>query len=142
MRRQFWLLIALLFLFSPAPLADGQTVSGVSVIGRDGQIRSQITDGDQIRLQVRLPAAVTESSPVTFHLPGLEAPVAACTVAAGMDTCQSAPFPALGWHWLPDQRLTAAVAGVPLPGETAIAVAPRPVVMVHGFISNWEAWQP
>jgi pimeloyl-ACP methyl ester carboxylesterase len=142
MRRLFWVLIALLLLLGPAPLAKGQAAGGVRVIGRDGQIRLQITDGDQIQLQVRLPAPATESSPVTFHLAGLDGPVAACTVAAGMDACLSAPFPALGWYWLPDQRLTAAVAGVPLPGETAVAVAPRPVVMVHGFISNWEAWQP
>ena len=35
----------------------------------------------------------------------------------------------------------ASLGGQALTGELAIGIKPRPVVMVHGFLSNWETWQ-
>ncbi len=128
------------FLLQAAPVS-GQSAAGVSVLGRDGQVKTKITDGDGIQLRVVLPVKATESTPVEFFISGQVSPVAVCAVNAGADSCLSEIFPALGWYWLPEHRLTAKVRGQPLPGETVLEVAPRPVVMAHGFISSWITWQ-
>ncbi len=139
--------LVVIFLFAGLPPASGQTAGGVSVLGRDGRLRSRITDGDSIQLRATLPVRTEQAAPVEFHLEGLDQPVAACTVSAGEDSCLSDLFPALGWYWLPGgvaapgRVVTARVNGQKLPGEAALQIAPRPVVMVHGFISSWETWQ-
>lgn len=126
--------------FSSRPVR-GQSGAGVSVLGRDGSVKAKITDGDGIQLRATLPVKATEAAPVEFFVFGFDAPVAVCTVEAGADSCLSAVFPALGWYWLPEHRVAATVNGQPLPGEATLEIAPRPVVMVHGFISSWETWQ-
>jgi pimeloyl-ACP methyl ester carboxylesterase len=142
MKRIYSAAILLLFFLLQAQPAGGQAAAGVSVLGRDGQVKTRITDGDGIQLRATLPAKAAESTPVEFFLAGFDPAVAACTVNAGADSCLSEVFPALGWYWLPEHRLTAKVRGQPLPGETVLEISPRPVVLVHGFISTWETWKP
>ena len=56
------------------------------------------------------------------------------------------PFNALGWYWDPDGRATpermimALVNGTQTLGSLTVSVSPRPVVMVHGFNSDYTAW--
>ncbi len=141
MNKLHFLLILLLLLLFPSQPVNGQSATGVHVVGRNGQIKNRITDGDEIQLQAVLPVTTTDATPVEFFISGIESAIAACTVKMGGDSCLSERFSAFGWYWLPEARLTAKVRGLSLPGETVIDVAPRPVVMVHGFISNWTTWQ-
>jgi pimeloyl-ACP methyl ester carboxylesterase len=142
MRRIFstLMMLVLLLLVRVQPVS-GQAAAGISVLGRDGQARTEITDGDGIQLRAILPAKATVTTSVEFFISGFDSAVAACTVNAGADACLSEVFPALGWYWLPEHRLIAEVRGQPLPGEVVLEIAPRPVVMVHGFISSWETWK-
>jgi pimeloyl-ACP methyl ester carboxylesterase len=55
----------------------------------------------------------------------------------------------LGWHWdiHGDPQNTVIIQAANEVGEIVgqadpVTVKPRPVVMVHGFISNWETWKP
>jgi len=141
MKRIITFLLILVALALPGFAVSGQAAPGVSVLDRAGQVQSRITDGDGIQLRAVLPAKAAESTLVEFFVTGFDPAVAACTVKSGEDTCLSDLFPALGWYWLPEQRVSAQVNGQPLPGEAILDVAPRPVVMVHGFISSWETWQ-
>jgi len=137
--KNFLMIITLLFTTVGATFA--QTAPSVHVVGRDGTEKTKITDGDEIRLRAVLPALAGETTQVDFFIEGLETPLTTCAVSAGADACLSEPVPTLGWFWLPGHHLSATVRGQPLPGGLLLEIAPRPVVMVHGFLSNWETWQ-
>jgi pimeloyl-ACP methyl ester carboxylesterase len=71
--------------------------------------------------------------------------VGSCTIPSGDVTCTTEQFPALGWYWDSSgtgqaTRIVQAIALQPVASSQPILVAPRPVVMVHGFISSWETW--
>lgn len=134
-------LVIITLLFTTVGAGFRQSLPGVGVVGRDGTEKTKITDGDAIRLRAVLPALADETTPVSFFLEGLDAPLTSCAVSAGADSCLSEPVATLGWFWLPGHHLSATVRGQPLPGRLLLEVAPRPVVMVHGFLSNWETWQ-
>ncbi len=105
-----------------------------------------MTDGDVVRLRIMLAGDVEQPIPVIFNLKGVETPLAECTIERGSDRCQTDPLATLGWHWDPggvavDQRIIEARSGGSLLAESlSLPVAARPVVMVHGFSSSWEAW--
>ena len=103
-----------------------------------------LIDGNSIRVKISLPQAASASTAVDFQLEGLTAPIASCTILAGQDTCQTAIFPALGWAWAANgvrqtQRIVQAQSAGQVLGESAIlAITPRPVVLVHGFNTDWK----
>jgi pimeloyl-ACP methyl ester carboxylesterase len=74
--------------------------------------------------------------------------VGSCTIPSGESTCTTDPFHALGWYWDPSGTAQAVrtIHANTAQGQQAIAssqpiqVAPRPVVLVHGFISSWQTW--
>ncbi len=135
------LLVIITLLFITIGATFRQSTPGIVVVGRDGTEKTKITDGDEIRLQVVLPALADETTQVSFFLEGLALPLTSCAVRTGTDSCLSEPLATLGWFWLPGHHLSATVRGQPLPGRLSLVIAPRPVVMVHGFLSNWETWQ-
>jgi pimeloyl-ACP methyl ester carboxylesterase len=123
--------------------------ASIAVLNRAGQATSGITDGDTIRLQVTLSQAVTQQETITFTLGDQAVTVGGCTIAAGSSACQTEPFPSLGWHWdaggVPQSsRVIRAhdAGGVSLGQSEPLTVRPRPVVMVHGFLSSWDTWKP
>lgn len=128
--------------FTPAQSAASQ----IEVLNRAGTSVIQITDGDRIQLRLTLPETASKDTPVVFMVNALQLETADCTVASGKNTCESSPFNSLGWYWSgsvtphPESQLQAVVDGETLSAGLAVTVRPRPVVMVHGFISNWQAW--
>jgi hypothetical protein len=115
-------------------------------LDRNGKPVTALVDGNQVSLKVELEGAASADTQVDFLLVGLDSPVAACTVSTGKTTCQSDPFPALGWYWNPDgtpqpqRTLIARADGQVLEGSLSLTVAPRPVVMVHGFNADYTTW--
>ena len=105
-----------------------------------------LIDGNSISVKISLPQAASASTAVDFQMEGLTAPIASCTIPAGQDTCQTAIFPALGWAWdaagiRQTQRIVQAQSAGQVLGESAIlAITPRPVVLVHGFMDSWQGW--
>lgn len=119
----------------------------VSIIDRANRETSQITDGDSIQIQVTLPQTAAQQETINFLFD--DSTVGTCLVPNGSTTCKTDSFPALGWHWNihGDSQNTVIIQAANGIGEIIaqtdpITVKPRPVVMVHGFISNWETWKP
>ncbi len=118
----------------------------IRLLDRQGKDTTGIIDGNSVQLSVKLPAAVIVSTDATFFLEGVDKAVAACTLAATADSCASTSFPALGWYWnadgatQPDRTIRVKIGTQDFAGTLQITVRPRPVVMVHGFLSNWETW--
>ena len=140
-----WLSLGLFApLSGPAPLQTG--TAQITVLDRNGQEVSRLVDGNLIRLQITLDAAAGQLTQVNFELDQPGFVVAGCSVPAGQTSCQSEPLRALGWYWgLPGsaagiRTVLAAANGAALPAKAALQVAPRPVVMVHGFLSDYKAW--
>ena len=105
-----------------------------------------LVDGNAVRLQISVAPAVTADTPVEFLLNGVDAPLAGCTVPAGESSCQTDRFPAYGWAWngagerQGERVVQAETARQPLGESVPLAIAPRPVVLVHGFAGAWENW--
>jgi pimeloyl-ACP methyl ester carboxylesterase len=148
-KKNLYLMVVMVLLgasgFVPVDEIPGPTLN---VIDRHNQTTHQITDGDTIQLQAVYPQPVTEQEVINFFLDELSLPVGSCVVPLGQTSCNTQPFQALGWHWAikgnPDSRHTLLandISGKQVAQSDGIEVAARPVVLVHGFISNWETWQ-
>ena len=131
----------------PLLSARGQSTSAsVTILDQGGNALTQLTDGDTIRVSLELAAKTTQEMMVSFRLLGLDVDVAGCTIRTGQTSCESEPFASLGWFWNPDgqpqpQRVVqASVNGSVLENSNTVQITSRPVVMVHGFSSGWDAW--
>lgn len=148
MCRVMILLVLSIFVLGVAPVFAQGNEAAIRVLDRRGAEISNITDGNSIQLSLKLPSAVSSSSNAAFFIDGFADPVANCSLAAGSAGCTSAAFAASGWFWAADgtsrpvQTLRLKVDGQETPGTQTINVRPRPVIMVHGFMSNWETWKP
>ena len=149
MRRAFLTLTVLLSLLSVSGFIPFQQSNTLAILNRAGQPTAQITDGDTLKLQIILSQSVTQQENITFTLGDQSAPVGTCVIPSGSTTCTTEAFSALGWHWSANgvAQNTRVVQAFKANGEliassNQITVAPRPVVMVHGFISYWETWKP
>lgn len=134
-------------LLALAPAASSVSAGAVriDVLRRDGSTAHRVTDGDTLRLRVTLAETAASPQTVDFARPG-GASLASCTIEMGQAACETAPFSSLGWYWesaghpgqpsLEARRHNSAeiLAGA------VLEVSPRPVVMVHGFASSWQAW--
>ncbi len=139
--------VCLVVLGIPLLSARGQATGALlTILGQDGKPILTMVDGDTIRLHLDLTAEAVKEIIVSFRLIGLDVEVAGCTIQVGQSSCDSEPFNSLGWFWNPGgqpqpERIVQAIAdGAVLATSSAIQIASRPVVMVHGFLSNWEAW--
>ena len=125
------------------------SASEVVILNRSDQPTLKITDGDTIHLQIKLSQASPKEELITFTLGEQGSVVGTCIIAAEKDTCQTESFLSLGWYWDADgtaqkSRVVNAhdSANSPLGQSDALQVLPRPVVLVHGFISTWDTWKP
>lgn len=150
MRKQCGLLsalltIALVSLMGVSP-ATGDASAQVVILDRSLTPTAQITDGDELRLRVRLPDRVNEPTAVTFALDTPATRIASCTIQVGSDTCQSEATLSLGWFWdqqgrpIPRRRVLAVSSALAETPSATLTVAPRPVVLVHGLNSTAAAW--
>ena len=141
--RLFSVFLSLVF-FMPV-LQTGATT--ITILNRAGKPVSQITDGDNIQVQITLPQAATQPEDISFLLD--DTTVASCSIKTGGTNCKTDSFLSLGWYWNVNGEPQ---DGVILQASTnnggivaqsdPITVKPRPVVMVHGFLSNPETWTP
>jgi pimeloyl-ACP methyl ester carboxylesterase len=120
--------------------------ASVIVLDRNQAPVTRITDGDQIRLQITLSEKASAPVMVGFHLEGTGQSLTSCQIPTGASQCQTGPFSALGWHWQitgqTTEKRTIQASGTDLPAglSATLQVAARPVVLVHGFSSDWTAW--
>jgi len=149
MRRLYLTLIVLLsiLLSSGFTFAQQDTNPTIIIIDRNSQPATQITDGDSIQLQITFPQALLQQNEIHFLFD--DTTVAMCLVSTGNTTCKTDTFPTLGWHWNihGDPQDTVIVqasddSGSIVAQSDAITVKPRPIVMVHGFLSNPQTWTP
>jgi pimeloyl-ACP methyl ester carboxylesterase len=149
MRKFFLILLVLLSLLSIPTTSHAAQSAGADIVllNRKDQTTTQITDGDTVRIRINLsqPAQATEN--ILFSLEDTASVLGTCAIPAGKSSCTTDPFPALGWYWTPgsmqpDQIIYAGIEqGQPaFANSQPIHVKPRPVVLVHGFISNWQTW--
>ena len=123
-----------------------QAAARIEALDRQGKPLTSLVDGNHIRLRITLDEAVGQASQVSFNLDTAGLPVASCTIHAGEKSCQSEIFPALGWYWGFDKTASAqhtvlaTVDGTAVEGNAIFDIAPRPVVLVHGFNSDYTAW--
>lgn len=152
MRRMVAFFLMTVFLaFAAAPASAQADHAVVTMFDRSGAAISELVDGNSIQLGIKLPSAVTAVSEVAFLLDGPASLVATCSLGAGSSACSSQVFPATGWFWdangssYAERTLHVTVDGQDLPaslaGSLTVRVRSRPVVMVHGFISSWQAWK-
>jgi len=118
----------------------------IALLDRTGKPVTSIVDGNRVQLRMEWGSSVTKETKINFVSPGLAKLIAECTIQAGADSCETPPFHALGWYWNPDgsakpqRTITASVNGTQVLGSLNVSIAPRPVVMVHGFNSNYKTW--
>lgn len=134
-----------LLVTSWAPTGLAPASGQIQVLDRQGTPVDRLTDGDEIRIRVTLAQPVNQETPIELSLGGFAPPPANCTIRAAEAGCTTKPLTALGWYWedagrSSPNRTIDANASVASIGSVTIRVAPRPVVMVHGFASSWQAW--
>ena len=118
----------------------------VTLLDRSGKVITSVVDGKRVQLRIQLGAAENTERKIRFGFPDLTKSLAECTIQAGANSCETPPFDALGWYWgtdgsaTPERTITASVAGAQVIGSLSVSVAPRPVVMVHGFNANYTTW--
>ena len=148
MRRILQVLTVLFALLSASGFALLPQASGASVdvLDRSGQPVTRITDGDTVRLRLTLSTSVSTPQTYTFKLDNLDLSVGTCDIATG-SSCETDAASSLGWHWdsggiARDHRVVKAfdATGVLVAQSARLAVLPRPVVMVHGFLSSAATW--
>ena len=154
-RRYFRIVFLVLFCGLLLNMNTAQTGSAAAIaqtpsleiiaLDSQGKALTQLTDGDQIRLQAHLASTSLQPQAVSFLLSGLVQPVSQCTIAAGEQSCQTDTFSTLGWYWGGQgegqpQRVVSAQAGS-ASATLQLSLKARPVVMVHGFSSDWTAWK-
>lgn len=127
---------------------DSQTdAPEITLLDGAGNPISSLVDGNRVQLRIKLGAVEDAKIGIRFSSPDLTKHIAECTIQAGMDSCETEPFDALGWYWgadgnaTPQRTITASVNESQVIGSLPVSVAPRPVVMVHGFNSNAQAWE-
>jgi pimeloyl-ACP methyl ester carboxylesterase len=141
------LLTLLIAIFSLGVTRPGfGAAAKLEVLDQAGKPVSKITDGDLIQLRLTLAEKAAQTSAVSFWLDNPQVSIAGCQIRSGQAGCESETFRSLGWFWGPD-GISQAVRSIQAQStdfkesiSTSIQVSPRPVVMVHGFISNWQTW--
>jgi pimeloyl-ACP methyl ester carboxylesterase len=130
--------------FSPRQAMAAQ--AELRLLDRSGSPILSLTDGDHVRLRFSLPEKASQAGKIAFRVPGDTVPLGECRFAAGEQGCTTPVIPALGWYWAPDGTprpsltLQAIDDGGQVLASLPVHISPRPVVMVHGFSSDWKAW--
>ena len=144
---QALLLFSFLIALTRVPEAFSQAdVPQITLVDRTGRTVHSIVDGNLVQLRIRLGATENAEVKISFSSPDLTKPIAECTIPAAANSCETSLFDALGWYWGSDgnataeRMITASVNGTQTIASLSVSVSPRPVVMVHGLISDYTAW--
>jgi len=151
MRRAFRKLLAFCFFlssgFSPTLIVHAQSTGiQITLLDKLGQPTSSIIDGNTVSLKIEFADPPENIEQVDFLLSGVDDPIEECHLSTGGRSCETASFSALGWSWNPDgtpapqRTLTARLNGQQVGVGLNVEVAPRPVVMVHGFNADFHTW--
>jgi pimeloyl-ACP methyl ester carboxylesterase len=148
--RKFLLMLSILLniFFVQGFSAEAQSNQAViTILNRENRATTKITDGDSIRIQITLPQAVAAQQQITFTLGEISIAGGSCIITGGNKSCTTDSFASLGWRWdmngvVQNTRIVQAKnnSGEFIGQSNPITVLPRPVVLVHGFVSNWQAW--
>ena len=145
MRKRALFFVIIFVLLSTQAFVPAQQVGGatITILNRANQATTQITDGDSLQLQLTLPQAAAEQQDIHFLFD--DTTVGTCLIPGGKTTCKTDAFPAFGWHWNingdpQDTALLQAEDNSAVVAQINFAVKPRPVVLVHGFLSNPQTW--
>ena len=139
-----WLSLLLFGSSLAGPVAAGAAgFRTVEVLDASGAPLAVVVDGNSVRLRAVLEQPARRATPVTFRLDGTE-PLVACTVLRAARSCTAAGVSTLGWHWAGGQprprRVLQAESAAGARAELPLQVRPRPVVLVHGFMSDHQTW--
>ncbi|HKI52574.1 MAG TPA: hypothetical protein VJ987_00500 [Anaerolineales bacterium] len=147
MKKIIPIILLMLIALTQATVVRGQAgAPQISLLDRNGKTVTSIIDGNRIQLRFKLDAVVSAETKISFTFADLTNPLADCTIKVGADSCDAAPFYALGWYWHSDgsaalqRTVNASVNGIQAAVSLNVSVVPRPVVMVHGFNSDYTAW--
>jgi len=134
------ILAALSWHAGPARAAD-LTLSATNLAGRTV---TSLVDGNVVRLHAVLAAPASRSTDIVFRLDAAESPIASCTITRGAKACDTADVRTLGWYWDGEPRPSRMVNAESVTDRQRVSmpmrVAPRPVVLVHGFMSDHKTW--
>jgi len=140
-------ILSLVAVYGFAPLQQSNPI--LTILNRAGQPTSHITDGDGIQIQITMSQPPAQGEEIKFAFDAHGFTVGACSIESGKNNCTTPTISTLGWHWdangnaQPARVVQAFSMDQGLVAEsTSIEVRPRPVVMVHGFISNADTWKP
>lgn len=125
--------------------------AAVTILNHRSHAVATITDGDSIRVQVERQNTAPEPQNIYLGFQVGESPLAKVVIPAYESMVVSSWIGTLGWYWdagpapQPRRRIVAwtekqAEDGVVILGETGVTVRPRPVILVHGFISGPDVW--
>lgn len=136
--------LSLLVLIAAVP--PQQTLPGLVVLDRNGAVISKLTDGDSIKLQIKIASPAAQPIPISFNTSPDNIIIADCMIAQASDTCQTELFASLGWYWSKNgqpqksRTIRASSTALAISAPADVQIAPRPVVFAHGFGSSADAW--
>jgi len=137
------ILAVALWLAGPTHAAADITLSVTTFAGRSV---ASLVDGNTVRLHVALSAPASRSTDIVFHLDAVKQAIASCTISRGAKACDTPEVRTLGWYWddrgepRPSLVLSAESAVDGQRASMPIRIAPRPIVLVHGFMSDHRTW--
>jgi pimeloyl-ACP methyl ester carboxylesterase len=161
-KQTLWPLLALLLIAAvAAPRNPGQTPLSqpsppqvkFELLNRQGAPVRALTDGDWVKLTVSRETESPLALAIAFTIGEEARVVARCIIGQGESRCETALAPSLGWFWSKggktetERELRVATSDPGIPKELKFSavmklrVAPRPVVLVHGFTSTASTWQ-
>ncbi len=125
-----------------------QSAPQLTILDRQGEAITTLTDGAQVRFVVDLVEASAAPTTYTITLEDAARGVAECHVPGGARSCTTVPVSTLGWYWegetvMPTRTVNVtnvAAARFRALASQQVQVKPRPVVMVHGFGSDYTTW--
>jgi hypothetical protein len=118
----------------------------ITLKNRTGNTIISLTDGDAVKLSFTLTNAAVHRLKFSLNSRRATNPLPNAQCRAGAKMCEAESIFALGWFWdeggksLAARTIRAVSARTNVPVTTEIHVAPRPVVMVHGFMSAAATW--
>lgn len=125
-----------LFLIGLGVMTTALGQGSITVLDRADSGITRIVAGNAVRLRLETSKAAGEQK-ITFKL--ADQTVGTCQLKAGASSCQTNLIPTLNWYSLPHQTLEA-YSPIERVASLKPQIAPRPVVLVHGFISSAAIW--
>ncbi|MEX1019703.1 MAG: alpha/beta fold hydrolase [Litorilinea sp.] len=110
---------------------------------------SSLVDGTQMRLVITASEDAEAATTLSFYLDDDVHHLGDCVIPDGARTCTTAPISTLGWFWDEDGQVRPQREIHVINYQTSgwlpvvarnLTVAPRPVVLVHGFGSSFSTW--